>query len=66
MRLEILPTDWCFRLSHQEGGPGCFCSRCGNPIGEAEIALRLWPQGSGGEYRFCEACQARMCFEIYR
>jgi hypothetical protein len=57
----IQQTDRLFFDSPDKGDPTCLCSRCLQPIGEDDLALRAWPQdGSNGEFRYCEACQEEM------
>lgn len=60
MPIKILPTDTRFPTSPFEGDPDCLCSRCGNQIGEEELALRAWPEDAKAEYRYCDACQRGM------
>lgn len=55
--LEILlPTDRRFTDSPDVGLPECICSRCGKPIGEDEVPIRVWPADQSYEYRFHPAC----------
>jgi hypothetical protein len=49
-------TDRRFEDSPDEGDPGCLCSRCGEPIGEDETAIRASPKDGRFEYRFHPAC----------
>lgn len=61
-----LPGDTFFRDSPDSGDPACLCSRCGQPIAEDEVAVRIWPKPPGpgepledhqdGEYRYHQAC----------
>ena len=56
----IFPTDARFEKYAEEGEPDCLCSRCRQPIGEGECALRLWPEEARFEYRYCERCQPQL------
>jgi hypothetical protein len=52
--------DIPFLHSPDEGGIYCICSRCLEPIGKEQIALRILSEAKPiglEEYRYCETCQ---------
>lgn len=65
--LEVLSTDVRFFDSPDAGDPACVCSRCGSPIGEHVVPVRMWPAKSLAksedyEYRFHPQC---LGLEVY-
>jgi hypothetical protein len=54
---EIRPTDQAFTDSPGAGAPACTCSRCGQPIAEGVVPIRVWDTArSYREWRFHPAC----------
>jgi len=55
--LELLPTDQAFADSPDAGDPVCTCSRCGEPIAEGVVPIRVWDTEHGyREWRYHPAC----------
>lgn len=49
-------TDRPFTFSAEEGDPDCLCSRCGKPIPENVVAIRMWPEHQKWELRYHPTC----------
>jgi len=74
MTLKFLPSDKFFRDSPFTGDPRCICSRCGKPIEEYDLAIRIFVGKEGrekrgrtweymGEYRYHPSCIGVKTFE---
>ena len=64
LEITILKEYTWFPDSPEAGDPGCFCSRCNEPIDEDQDPVRMWQtytpdmgdKAEFREYRFCENC----------
>lgn len=59
--IAIHPTDRAFTDSPDAGWPECLCSRCGEPITEADCeaegpVIRIWPEHGACEWRYHPRC----------
>jgi hypothetical protein len=52
----IRESDTVFEDSPDAGEPTCLCSRCGRVIGEDDMPVRAYEEGSGTRRRYHPAC----------
>lgn len=59
-----IETDLLFANSPDAGHPDCICSRCGEPIGEEVIPIRVFTDDNR-EYRYHPDCVGLAVDDLY-